>query len=524
MPALTPFGQQISVKYTLTGPDGTVATFNEPADANYVGYLTEVTGLDSPEVRDGGEALGGIDGGVNGDFFFGRRPITLAGEMVNPATEKDRNEKITKLTQACNALREDAVLSWTPAGGEAVSVKVRRQQPLRITGGWTKNFQVLLVSADARILSVAQEVSAGIKLGSTPSLVNKGSTLAYPILKLKGKPENAVIKNTTTGEEIALGYAPLAPNEGFGSANTYGSNLVSDANYLYANTGNEISRFNILTGVRDTKLTYVGSPFPSRVAVDATNLWVGTQAKSIWKFNKTTGVGAQVVEGLSGMSALAVDSGHLYYASGNAIGRCTLAGGAVENSWLTVEAGVTVEALAVDAGHIYWATDKSKIGRATIAGATIENNFIKLTTTPAFVYMKDLSVTATNIYWTALQIKESEGWKKTIGRATIAGGTIEENYIPEMTGFAHGISAQENALFWLTESTIGRKQFTAPTITVEIDTLNRTAKVAGASFYSGLIFQRTNWFGLTPGTNKIIIEGIAGEELALEVLWRNAWI
>lgn len=153
--AALPLGVSISNKYTLTGPDGTVATFNDPTDANFVGYITEPTGLDSPEVRDNGESIAGMDGGIHGAFYYGRRPITITGKMINLISAEDRNRKITKLQQACNAMRSDAILSWTPDGGEPVYVAVRRQGAVRITGDWEKQFQMLLVSADPRIYSTA---------------------------------------------------------------------------------------------------------------------------------------------------------------------------------------------------------------------------------------------------------------------------------------------------------------------------------------------------------------------------------
>lgn len=158
--AILPVGVSLSAKYTLTGPDGTIATFNDQTDANFVGFITDVSGLDSPEVRDNGENLAGQDGGVHGPFYYGRRPITMSGALINLVSPEDRNKKLTKLAQASNAMRTNAILTWTPDGGEAVFVEVRRQQPLRVTGNWEKSFQLLVVAADPAIYSVAQETKS----------------------------------------------------------------------------------------------------------------------------------------------------------------------------------------------------------------------------------------------------------------------------------------------------------------------------------------------------------------------------
>lgn len=162
-------GISLSTKYVLTGPDGTRAVFNEPSDPDFVGAITEVTGLDSPEIRESSENLSGLDGGVHGNFYLGRRPVTLSGTIYNVVSAEDRNKKITKIQQASAALREDATLEWTPAGGEAVYVKLRRQQPLRVSGAWAKEFQLLMVSADPRIYSVATQEAGTVftEIGET---------------------------------------------------------------------------------------------------------------------------------------------------------------------------------------------------------------------------------------------------------------------------------------------------------------------------------------------------------------------
>src|SRR4051812_28353884 len=103
--AQLPLGVQYGVKYTLTGPDGTVAVFNDPADANYVGMLdpANCSGFDSADVRENADELVQMDGGIHGDFYFGRRPVTLAGKIFNVATTTERNQKITALQRATNA-------------------------------------------------------------------------------------------------------------------------------------------------------------------------------------------------------------------------------------------------------------------------------------------------------------------------------------------------------------------------------------------------------------------------------------
>lgn len=78
-------GPQYGVKYVLTGMqgDGVRVVFNDPADADYVGVLTNISGLDSPDLRESADDLIGDDGGIHGNFYHGRRPIVLEGMIDN---------------------------------------------------------------------------------------------------------------------------------------------------------------------------------------------------------------------------------------------------------------------------------------------------------------------------------------------------------------------------------------------------------------------------------------------------------
>lgn len=237
MATLLQTGPQYGVPYVLTGPDGERAVFNNSADADYVGALTDITGLDSAEVRESADNLVNADGGIHGCFYYGRRPITMSGSIFNVSSTTERNTKMTKLQRASNAMRADATLSWTPDGGEAQQIKVRRQQPLRITGGWVKEFQVALVAADPRIYSSqlysASVVASGAIVPSgraysktypynygtyaaatlgTLAVTNSGNAASPPLLVLTGPGTNPSIQNSATGETLSF-FTTLAATD-----------------------------------------------------------------------------------------------------------------------------------------------------------------------------------------------------------------------------------------------------------------------------------------------------------------------
>ncbi len=226
-----PFGIEVGIIYTLTGPGGTIITFNDPDDVNFVGFIEEITGLDGPDVRESAELYVQGDGGIHSDFFFGRRPITISG-LIDPNTVgTNRNIMIKNLLEATNAMKEDATLTWTASGGVPVAVKVRRQNSPRISGGRIKAFQISLIAADPRIygttINNAQVNAGGSATGGFTSpiispwqsgaspvgqliLANLGNISSPPTIAIYGPITNPVVRNQTTGEELSFTYSLTA--------------------------------------------------------------------------------------------------------------------------------------------------------------------------------------------------------------------------------------------------------------------------------------------------------------------------
>lgn len=195
--AYVPFAPEFGAKYTITGPDGSVAVFNDPTDANYVGMLTEVTGLDSALIRESADDLVGTDGGWHGSFWYGRRPITMSGIVFGHSDANARAVRLDRMRRAYQALRADALMQWTNTALGAVTMRtwVRAQQPLRISAGWNKEFQMLWVSRFAPLFSDTLHTNTG-----TPQTnENQGNYGSYPTIRITGPSTNPVVTNTTTG-------------------------------------------------------------------------------------------------------------------------------------------------------------------------------------------------------------------------------------------------------------------------------------------------------------------------------------
>ncbi len=114
--AYVPFTPEKNGYYRLTNPtNGVSAYFNVPYHMYNVGTLAEVAGLTVPEVREAADDLVQADGGTHGDFYFGRRPITMEAVIHGHQTIAERNTKIDLLMRATAALRADATLAYRPS-------------------------------------------------------------------------------------------------------------------------------------------------------------------------------------------------------------------------------------------------------------------------------------------------------------------------------------------------------------------------------------------------------------------------
>lgn len=145
-----------SAQWTIVGDDGTTVQFNDGASG---WLLEEVTGFDSPDVRQNLEELPEEDGAVAGDFFFGARPVTFRGRIAAP-TAAQRNASALTLMRALRGLRGDVTVKSQASGLAAMQAKARLQN-FRLAGGYVKTFLIGLVCPDPRFYSQAENSQAG---------------------------------------------------------------------------------------------------------------------------------------------------------------------------------------------------------------------------------------------------------------------------------------------------------------------------------------------------------------------------
>lgn len=210
-----------SAVWTFTGPDGSTVSFNDGGAF----VCEDVTGFDSPNVRENIEDLPEADGANAGNYYYGSRPVTFNGLLTgDPAS---RNLAAIQLQAALRGLRSNVTIFSQATGLPAMRASGRLQN-LRITRreGIAKSFQIGLVCPDPRMYSQALNTNSGsgsvaisgaafplvfpVSFGGgtgatvTFNVTNAGNFTAPAVIRVAGTITNPYITNLTSGEVIYI--------------------------------------------------------------------------------------------------------------------------------------------------------------------------------------------------------------------------------------------------------------------------------------------------------------------------------
>lgn len=509
---MSALGVEWGCKYVLEGPDGTRAVFNDDTDEDFVGILSpESSGLDSADVREDSQDATEADGGVHGDFYYGRRPVILQGTVIASGAE-DRNAKVAKIKAASNALRADATLTWEPVGGPegGVELKLRRQQPLRITKGWVKDFQIPMVSASAEIFSITKHTFAPEESQSV--VISPGSgTLSHIAIH-----DEFIYFVSEKGAEDWIGRAKLdgtEVNAEFIKTKKNIQSMAVDATYIYfGSTTNFISRVKIDgTGMNESWLATSGST--TGLAVNATHIyWSDTATDDILRATVAGTGTATIIECINNSFGIALDSTYVYYNDGSDIGRAKLDGSEADNSFIDSDVK-TSRTIAIDSKNIYWTNSPFEavgyIVQAPIAGSS-GSLWYEPTSPEVGNY---LAINNGVLYWTT----DADGkiYKMDLAQKVTNAGDAESAPTIKISN--------EGTAFTLTNVTTNESIVIEYTLTagnyIEVDFKRHTIKLNGiTNIYSALKFESSSWWKLVPGENELILPF----EVALT--WQDAYL
>lgn len=498
------FATDYGNKYTLTGPDGTIAVFNDTTDPNFVGMLTNISGLDSPEMHESGEDLVEFDGGTAGPGFFGRRPVVLEGITFGHSTSAQRAARLMRLRKASEAMSRDATLTWTPnvTGGVPVVLYLRRQQPYRESGGWNKTFQVSMIAADPRIYSATTN-SASVDPSTGPLLVtNNGSSIAYPQIVLAG----AITDPTIT---LSSNYDPLTAYGTNGSISTSALSLAAATNLLL------VSPFTKQAFTSDRKTTT-----RTNLATDpsfegaTTNGWVGGTAHTVasvtsasaayggrvLRVTRSAGTPAtaitKTITGLTGGATTVMLFSFSYRnAVAGQLGRYAVTWVA-KNGGGTIIAGVTTPSYGNQPYYFVQDTWRRLSVPAFLpmivgtASLEITINYLPLNHT----------VAATDLQIDGVVLEQFSTYSTPNGSPYFDGATAMTDYTTAWSGTANASTSVA------TLANLGATDF-----------FNYAPAFSKVQSYS-------TWGGLAPGLNAISVTGATGTGSYLRAEWRDTWL
>lgn len=458
---MTSLGLEWGTKYTLTGPDGTVVTFNDSTDPNFIGVLSpESSGLDSADVREDATDATEEDGGHHGDFFEGRRPVVLQGTII-ASSAAQRNERIGKLKLASRALRRNATLKWKPAGGVEVELKLRRQQPLRITKGFVKDFQLPMVAAEifpqaitvqTKSVTIATQKKSVTKFPSSQTQIHYGGF---------GEHEEGTWSPGTSGIQADDGVR----------ASTQGvANPVNQIYLVASNFGFAIPGTATILGIE----SFIERKHSGATSFGTFHDW---EVKLI---NTLSGgpVGENKGAGAESWSNSDVKKAY---------------GGRADKWGITPTPTIVNQAGA----NAFGFTLIPQRGGNWIAGNKAEVDYMMMT-----IYYQEASAPSNTV-------------SCTNGGDTIAYPTVTiKGYVenPIITNSTTGESIQLEIVVPEGQSLV-------------IDFKNHTIKLNGNYAYYGLVFANSEWWGLEPGANTIAVSGDYGTASAkLEVAWQDTFV
>jgi sugar lactone lactonase YvrE len=210
----------------------------------------------------------------------------------------------------------------------------------------------------------------------------------------------------------------------------------ADAYVYYGNGTNPFGIGRAGLDGNDENVLFVAAYMPRAIAVDRGHLYWATGSGSIGRSNIDGGnTNNLFITGASTPIGVAVDSQHIYWtnSANGTIGRANLDGTGVNQSFIS---GVgTPEGLAVDSQHLYWGDDSTRqIARADIDGSNVKPAFIRGVDGP-----RGIAVDGEHIYWAA--------WGTfSIARANLD-GTHLKGLVTSST-YPTGVAVDSGHIYW----------------------------------------------------------------------------
>ena len=225
-----------SIKYLYSPDDSIICTFNDPADPDHVGFVTEMTGLGGAPIRQNIVERTEANGAVLGRQYRGARSFTWKGFVTAEGNMAAINARLDKIQTACEAMDSDARLIWfEDDDDDSLNARMSyvRLAEFIPSGMRPKEFYLAFTSAnsevfypiiehpdgdtegvftrptdygyrDGLIFDLEFPLSFGGVTTMTATLTNHGNTTAYPRFTFTHSVTNPKVVNEETGASLDL--------------------------------------------------------------------------------------------------------------------------------------------------------------------------------------------------------------------------------------------------------------------------------------------------------------------------------
>lgn len=193
-----------------------VLQFNQEPDSNGVEWwLEDLSGWDSPQLREDLDDRPLAHGAHRGTSYYGARELTLSGHLVSAYGAAARDAAVEELVFVTDLTDVDALLVVHELPGKQVSVRRSGRPRLEVLSPFAARFEVDLTAADPRKYAVAEQtlnlspgssaapiVNAGNFRTGTPLRARFVGPLSSPVLFLPTGPIG--LSSVAVGEQIIV--------------------------------------------------------------------------------------------------------------------------------------------------------------------------------------------------------------------------------------------------------------------------------------------------------------------------------
>lgn len=184
---------------------GSLPTFNDGTpDSNGVEWwVEELTGWDSPDLREDTSPRGFRHGLIRGTSYYGGRPLGLRGALVGTGDIADLRAAVAALAKATDLTSSDATLTVLESPSKQCAVRRSGRLAINWDSPSLARFDLALLAVDPRKYATST-TTVGVGNGSTVTGTVSGDFDTPTVITLTPAVLNMTLTETVSGQTLTV--------------------------------------------------------------------------------------------------------------------------------------------------------------------------------------------------------------------------------------------------------------------------------------------------------------------------------